>query len=159
LERCDDVDLISALYCVGVQDSLGGNSKVLMFVNVSPAVYNLGETLCSLNFAARCRAVELGQAKKQVTGGSSSSSTGGGTPHTPSPALSVASSGGGGGPSSPSPPLLEANSENSAFNSSSTREGGIAAAAGAGKDPISPRPMVTPLVKRASTTGASTLRK
>jgi hypothetical protein len=31
-----------------------------MFVNVSPAAYNVGETLCSLNFAARCRAVELG---------------------------------------------------------------------------------------------------
>ena len=47
------------------QDSLGGNSKCLMFVNISPAVYNLGETICSLNFASRCRNVELGQAKKQ----------------------------------------------------------------------------------------------
>jgi hypothetical protein len=37
------------------QDSLGGNSKVLMFVNISPAAYNVGETICSLNFAARCR--------------------------------------------------------------------------------------------------------
>lgn len=36
-----------------------------MFVNTSPAVYNLGETVCSLNFAARCRNVELGSAKKQ----------------------------------------------------------------------------------------------
>ena len=36
-----------------------------MFVNISPAVYNLGETICSLNFASRCRNVELGQAKKQ----------------------------------------------------------------------------------------------
>jgi kinesin family member C2/C3 len=31
-----------------------------MFVNVSPARYNAAETLCSLNFAARCRTVELG---------------------------------------------------------------------------------------------------
>lgn len=57
------------------QDSLGGNSKVLMFVNVSPAVYNLGETVCSLNFASKCRATELGQAKKQTgpsSGGSGS---------------------------------------------------------------------------------------
>lgn len=46
------------------QDSLAGNSKVLMFCNFSPASYNVGETLCTLNFAARCRAVELGQAKK-----------------------------------------------------------------------------------------------
>lgn len=49
-----------------LQDSLGGNSKVLTFVNISPAVYNLGETVCSLNFASRCRSTELGQAKRQV---------------------------------------------------------------------------------------------
>ena len=51
-----------------------------MFVNVSPAVYNLGETLCSLNFASRCRNVELGQAKKQVTAGSSADDAGAATP-------------------------------------------------------------------------------
>lgn len=45
-----------------------GNSKVMMFVNISPANYNVGETLCSLNFATRCRNVELGQAKKQIGG-------------------------------------------------------------------------------------------
>jgi len=47
-----------------LQDSLGGNSKVMMCVNISPAIYNVGETICSLNFASRCRSVELGQAKK-----------------------------------------------------------------------------------------------
>jgi len=47
-----------------LQDSLSGNSKVLMFCNVSPASYNMSETLCTLNFAARCRNVELGAAKK-----------------------------------------------------------------------------------------------
>ena len=55
-----------------LQDSLGGNSKVLMFVNISPAIYNVSETLCSLNFATRCRNVELGQAKKQLTSALSS---------------------------------------------------------------------------------------
>mmetsp|Transcript_39720 Transcript_39720/g.73200 ORF Transcript_39720/g.73200 Transcript_39720/m.73200 type:complete len:571 (+) Transcript_39720:855-2567(+) len=52
-----------------LQDSLSGSSKVLMFCNVSPASYNLGETVCSLNFAARCRNVELGAAKKSGTEG------------------------------------------------------------------------------------------
>ncbi|CAM9642440.1 unnamed protein product, partial [Chrysoparadoxa australica] len=52
-----------------LQDALAGNSKVMMFVNASPAQYNVGETLCSLTFAARCRAVELGGAKKNVVGG------------------------------------------------------------------------------------------
>ena len=47
-----------------LQDSLGGRSKVAMFVNISPVAYNVSETLCSLNFAQRCRKVELGQAKK-----------------------------------------------------------------------------------------------
>jgi hypothetical protein len=35
-----------------------------MFVNISPAAYNCGETVCSLNFAGRCRNVQLGPAKK-----------------------------------------------------------------------------------------------
>eukprot|EP00752_Nemacystus_decipiens_P004692 g4280.t1 len=47
-----------------LQDALSGNSKVMMFVNVSPASYNVTETLCSLNFAKRCRSVKLGQASK-----------------------------------------------------------------------------------------------
>ncbi|KAF4141351.1 Kinesin motor domain [Phytophthora infestans] len=46
-----------------LQDSLSGNSKVLMFVNVSPVQWNAWETLCSLNFASRCRSVALGQVK------------------------------------------------------------------------------------------------
>ncbi|KAF7829290.1 kinesin-like protein KIN-14B [Senna tora] len=36
-------------------DSLGGNSKTLMIVNVCPNVSNLHETLSSLNFSARAR--------------------------------------------------------------------------------------------------------
>ena len=46
---------------------------MLTFVNISPAVYNLGETVCSLNFATRCRTTELGQAKKQTAGPGSGS--------------------------------------------------------------------------------------
>ena len=68
-------------------DSLGGDSKCLMFVNVSPAAVNAAESVNSLGcdhkasasltndglmvsvctrFAARCRSTELGQAKKNV---------------------------------------------------------------------------------------------
>lgn len=34
-----------------------------MFVNISPVQWNAVESLCSLNFASRCRSVSLGQAK------------------------------------------------------------------------------------------------
>ncbi|XP_030489885.2 kinesin-like protein KIN-14Q isoform X1 [Cannabis sativa] len=49
-----------------LQDSLGGDSKTLMFVQISPNESDLGETLCSLNFASRVRGVELGPAKRQL---------------------------------------------------------------------------------------------
>ncbi|KAK8527615.1 hypothetical protein V6N12_054821 [Hibiscus sabdariffa] len=49
-----------------LQDSLGGDSKTLMFVQISPNENDLGETLCSLNFASRVRGIELGPAKKQM---------------------------------------------------------------------------------------------
>ncbi|XP_047342470.1 kinesin-like protein KIN-14Q isoform X2 [Impatiens glandulifera] len=49
-----------------LQDSLGGDSKTLMFVQISPNENDLSETLCSLNFANRVRGVELGSAKKQL---------------------------------------------------------------------------------------------
>ncbi|XP_046840103.1 kinesin-like protein KIFC3 isoform X2 [Xenia sp. Carnegie-2017] len=49
-----------------LQDSLGGDSKTLMVVQVSPAAKNVAETLCSLNFAQRVRMVELGLATKKV---------------------------------------------------------------------------------------------
>uniref|UniRef100_A0A7S2WE81 Kinesin-like protein n=1 Tax=Mucochytrium quahogii TaxID=96639 RepID=A0A7S2WE81_9STRA len=48
-----------------LQDSLSGSSKVLMFVNISPVEWNAPESLCSLTFAARCRKVALGKAKKE----------------------------------------------------------------------------------------------
>ncbi|MQL87822.1 hypothetical protein Taro_020378 [Colocasia esculenta] len=48
-----------------LQDSLGGDSKTLMFVQISPSENDVAETLCSLNFASRVRGIELGPAKKQ----------------------------------------------------------------------------------------------
>ncbi|TVU48633.1 hypothetical protein EJB05_08274 [Eragrostis curvula] len=49
-----------------LQDSLGGDSKALMFVQISPSGNDVSETLSSLNFASRVRRIELGPAKKQV---------------------------------------------------------------------------------------------
>ncbi|KAI4366017.1 hypothetical protein MLD38_021946 [Melastoma candidum] len=49
-----------------LQDSLGGDSKALMFVQISPNENDMSETICSLNFASRVKGVELGPAKKQL---------------------------------------------------------------------------------------------
>lgn len=49
-----------------LQDSLGGDGKCLMFVQANPRSEAAGESLCSLNFASRVRAVEMGKAKKHV---------------------------------------------------------------------------------------------
>ncbi|XP_030647680.1 putative LOC110439812 homolog [Chanos chanos] len=40
-----------------MQDSLGGNAKTLMFVNISPAACNMEETLTSLIYATRVKAI------------------------------------------------------------------------------------------------------
>ena len=45
-----------------LQDSLGGNSKTLMLVTCGPAKDNSQETINSLTFASRAKAVKLGQA-------------------------------------------------------------------------------------------------
>uniref|UniRef100_A0A3Q3VUQ9 Kinesin-like protein n=1 Tax=Mola mola TaxID=94237 RepID=A0A3Q3VUQ9_MOLML len=42
-----------------LQDSLSGDSKTLMMVQVSPLAANMSESACSLKFAQRVRAVEL----------------------------------------------------------------------------------------------------
>ncbi|XP_042451786.1 kinesin-like protein KIN-14E isoform X5 [Zingiber officinale] len=49
-----------------LQDSLGGDSKALMFVQISSSNNDMGETVSSLNFASRVRGVELGPAKRQT---------------------------------------------------------------------------------------------
>ncbi|XP_010546697.1 PREDICTED: kinesin-like protein KIN-14G [Tarenaya hassleriana] len=49
-----------------LQNSLGGDCKTLMFVQISPSSTDLGETLCSLNFASRVRGIESGPARKQA---------------------------------------------------------------------------------------------
>lgn len=49
-----------------LQSSLGGDCKTLMFVQISPSTSDLGETICSLNFASRVRGIESGPARKQA---------------------------------------------------------------------------------------------
>lgn len=48
-----------------LQSSLGGGCKTLMFAQIGPSSADLGETLCSLNFASRVRGVEYGPVRKQ----------------------------------------------------------------------------------------------
>jgi len=52
-----------------LRDSLGGDSKTLMFANVSPLQEHLGETLSSLRFASKVHACCLGLAKRHVVEG------------------------------------------------------------------------------------------
>ena len=49
-----------------LQDSLGGRSKTIMFVNISPASIHSNETINALNFAERANKIELGAVKKGV---------------------------------------------------------------------------------------------
>nr|XP_055154008.1 kinesin-like protein KIFC3 isoform X2 [Symphalangus syndactylus] len=56
-----------------LQDSLSGDSKTLMVVQVSPVEKNTSETLYSLKFAERVRSVELGPGLRRAELGSWSS--------------------------------------------------------------------------------------
>eukprot|EP00959_Pyramimonas_sp_CCMP1952_P273386 5714294-Pyramimonas_sp.AAC.1 len=51
-----------------LQDSLGGDSKTMMFVNINPAPENQQESVCSLNFAQRVRSIEQGPASRHISG-------------------------------------------------------------------------------------------
>jgi hypothetical protein len=47
-------------------DSLGGRAKCLMYVMISPAIKDRLVTMSALKFAARCKAIVLGEAKSNV---------------------------------------------------------------------------------------------
>ena len=49
-----------------LQHSLGGNSKTLMFVMISPLMAHLSETVTSLKFATKVHNTHIGTAKKQT---------------------------------------------------------------------------------------------
>ena len=48
-----------------MSDSLGGNAKTLMYVNISPSDYNTDETLTSLAYAARVKMITNDANKNQ----------------------------------------------------------------------------------------------
>lgn len=50
-----------------LQRSLGGAGKALMLCNVSPTEENAAETLCTLRFAAKVNATEIGTARRNIT--------------------------------------------------------------------------------------------
>ncbi|XP_059172846.1 kinesin-like protein KIFC3 isoform X2 [Physella acuta] len=58
-----------------LQDSLGGDSKTLMILQVSPVEKNINESICTLNFGQRVMSAELGQATRKVEEGKNTPSS------------------------------------------------------------------------------------
>ncbi|XP_053710572.1 kinesin-like protein KIFC3 isoform X7 [Synchiropus splendidus] len=58
-----------------LQDSLSGDSKTLMMVQVSPLASNMSESVCSLKFAQRVRSIELSSSTSRRHENSSTSSS------------------------------------------------------------------------------------
>ena len=50
-----------------MRDSVGGNSKTLMFVNISPADSNSQETKMSLHYAENAKKIKNNVETKEVT--------------------------------------------------------------------------------------------
>ena len=50
-----------------LQDCLSGDGKALMFVNVSPTIASVLETLCSLRFAKQVSQIEFGKASRNIS--------------------------------------------------------------------------------------------
>lgn len=84
-----------------LKDSLGGDAKVLMFVNVSGDTENVSESFYSLTFASRCRATALGEARKNVTALRKPSPTAAGSAGASGRGPSPKFGGGAGGPGAP----------------------------------------------------------
>lgn len=50
-----------------LQGCLGGDAKMLMIANVAPTVSSANESLCSLRFAAKVNATDIGTARRSAT--------------------------------------------------------------------------------------------
>jgi len=53
-----------------LEPCLGGDSKTLMILNLSPEVSSTGESLCSLRVAARVNSCEIGIPRRETQLGS-----------------------------------------------------------------------------------------